>query len=162
MLHSVDVICILIIIITSSSSSTTTIIIIIISIIITQPADALQQLDAVSCDAAVAAATSDAVLYNSALALMQGGGQGFMSAFTVLARCSHLQVSSVVSRAAPPCQSHVTPGAALLVLLLAARVRVLRPRLQVFQPLVPALPPHSSSQRAPARAAEQRVRCSLR
>ena len=36
----------------------------------------------------------DAVLYNAALALMQGGGQGHAAAFKLLARCSYVQVSS--------------------------------------------------------------------
>ncbi len=57
------------------------------------PADALCQLDVAAAAGAVPAATADAVLYNAALALMQGGGHGHAAAFKLLARCSHVLVS---------------------------------------------------------------------
>jgi hypothetical protein len=57
--------------------------------------DTLRHLDVAAAAAAAPAATVDAVLYNTALALMQGGGGGHAAAFTILARCSHLQVSHV-------------------------------------------------------------------
>ncbi len=63
------------------------------NVTITPLSEALLQLDAVSIASAAPATTCDAVLYNTALALMQGGGSGHAVAFTVLARCSHLQVS---------------------------------------------------------------------
>jgi hypothetical protein len=63
------------------------------NVTITPLSEALLQLDAASIASATPATTCDAVLYNTALALMQGGGSGHAVAFTVLARCSHLQVS---------------------------------------------------------------------
>jgi hypothetical protein len=64
----------------------------IIVIVITLPSDALRQLDVIG-SAGAAPIMIDAVLYNSALALIQGGAGGYIAAFTLLARCSHLQVS---------------------------------------------------------------------
>ncbi len=60
----------------------------------------------------------DAVLYNAALALMQGGGQGHAAAFKLLARCSYVQVSSSNTHLhwtnAGPRHTHRLPALSLL------------------------------------------------
>jgi hypothetical protein len=137
---------------------------------ITLPADALRQLDVVSHEAAVPATTSDGVLYNAALALMQGGGQGFASAFTVLARCSQLQASSRQARCnsrrcTPIVASHsrrsAVPSSTGCGFASAARMfagSALLPLAPSFTALCCALRTHSVSQGAPSCAAMRRAR----